>query len=73
MQWYMDRVHHATHRSAFVTNQFYRVMNFLDPPTRLFSPRMLTEVTRAAFRKPSGNMSSRDMRLPDVLQAGKAG
>jgi 2-polyprenyl-6-methoxyphenol hydroxylase-like FAD-dependent oxidoreductase len=73
MQWYMDRVHRATHRSAFVTNQFYRVMNFLDPPTRLFSPQMLTEVTRAAFRKPSGNMSSRETPPHNVLQAGKAG
>ena len=56
-----------------MTNQFYRVMNFLDPPTRLFSPRMLTELTRAAFRKPSGTMSSRDAPSHDVLQAGKAG
>lgn len=48
MQWYMERVQRATHRSAFVTNQFYRVINFLDPPSRLFSGRMLAEVALAA-------------------------
>jgi 2-polyprenyl-6-methoxyphenol hydroxylase-like FAD-dependent oxidoreductase len=73
MQWYMDRVHRATHRSAVVTNQFYRVMNFLDPPTRLFRPRVLSEVMRAAFRKSPGNTSSRNTPSHDVLQAGKAG
>jgi hypothetical protein len=37
----MDRVHRATHRSAAVTDQFYRVVNLLDPPTRLFHPHVL--------------------------------
>ena len=74
MQWYMERVQRATHRSAFVTDRFYRVMNFLEPPSSLFSPRMIAKVTRAAFRKPSGNMSSRDMQPSlHVLPAGKAG
>ena len=41
VQWYMDRVHRATHRSAAVTDQFYRVVNLLDPPTRLFHPHVL--------------------------------
>jgi 2-polyprenyl-6-methoxyphenol hydroxylase-like FAD-dependent oxidoreductase len=44
LQWYMGRVNRATHRSARVTDQFYRVMNFLDPPRALFRPRMLAEV-----------------------------
>jgi 2-polyprenyl-6-methoxyphenol hydroxylase-like FAD-dependent oxidoreductase len=44
LQWYMERVQRATHRSAFVADQFYRVMNFLEPPTRLFRPRVITEV-----------------------------
>jgi 2-polyprenyl-6-methoxyphenol hydroxylase-like FAD-dependent oxidoreductase len=73
MQWYMDRVQRATHRSAFVTNQFYRVMNFLDPPARLFRPRMLSEVMLAAFRTSPGNTSSRNTPPHHVLQADKAG
>ncbi|QRM35364.1 NAD(P)/FAD-dependent oxidoreductase [Microvirga sp. VF16] len=69
MQWYMDRVQRATHRSAYVTSQFYRVMNFLDPPTRLFRPRMLSEVMLAAFRISPGNTSSRNTPPHHVLQA----
>jgi 2-polyprenyl-6-methoxyphenol hydroxylase-like FAD-dependent oxidoreductase len=41
LQWYMDRVHRATHDSPLVTDQFYRVINLLDPPTSLFRPRVL--------------------------------
>ena len=44
LQWYITRVHRATHRSAAVTDQFYRVMNVLDPPTALFRPRILADV-----------------------------
>jgi hypothetical protein len=44
LQWYMERVHRATHRSALVTNQFYRVMNFLDPPTSLLGARIASQV-----------------------------
>jgi hypothetical protein len=44
LQWYMARVGQATHRSGMVTNQFYRVINFLDPPASLFRPRVLAEV-----------------------------
>jgi len=43
LQWYMDRVHRATHRSPIVTDQFYRVVNFLDPPTSLFRLRVLAD------------------------------
>jgi len=39
----MDRVHRATHHSPIVTDQFYRVVNFLDPPTSLFRPRVLAD------------------------------
>jgi 2-polyprenyl-6-methoxyphenol hydroxylase-like FAD-dependent oxidoreductase len=41
-QWYMARVHQATHSSGFVTGQFYRVANFLDAPSALFRPRMIS-------------------------------
>jgi 2-polyprenyl-6-methoxyphenol hydroxylase-like FAD-dependent oxidoreductase len=44
LQWYMAQVHSATHRSAAVTDRFYRVMNFLDPPAALFRPRILADV-----------------------------
>jgi 2-polyprenyl-6-methoxyphenol hydroxylase-like FAD-dependent oxidoreductase len=49
MQWYMERVQRATHRSAFVTDRFYRVMNFLEPPSAFFSPRMMAEVLLPGF------------------------
>lgn len=44
LQWYMDHVQRATYRSAEVTEQFYRVLNFVDPPTALLRPRMAAEV-----------------------------
>jgi 2-polyprenyl-6-methoxyphenol hydroxylase-like FAD-dependent oxidoreductase len=44
MQWYMGRVHRATQRSAFAADRFYRVMNFLEPGSRLFDRRMMAEV-----------------------------
>jgi 2-polyprenyl-6-methoxyphenol hydroxylase-like FAD-dependent oxidoreductase len=50
LQWYVDRVHRATHRSAAATEQFYRVIGFLDPPTALFRPRVIAEALLAARR-----------------------
>lgn len=50
LQWYMDRVHRATHRSAAATEQFYRVIGFLDPPTALFRPRVIADALFAARR-----------------------
>ena len=44
LQWYMDRVHRATHRSPPVADQFYRAVNFVDPPAKLFRPRILADV-----------------------------
>lgn len=49
MQWYMERVQRATHRSAYATDLFYRVMNFLEPPTALFRLRMIAEALRPAL------------------------
>lgn len=48
LRWYMDRVHRATHRSAAATEQFYRVIGFLDPPTALFRPHVMTAALLAA-------------------------
>jgi 2-polyprenyl-6-methoxyphenol hydroxylase-like FAD-dependent oxidoreductase len=56
LQWYMERVHRATHRSPMVTAQFYRVMNFLEPPTSLFRPRVVREVLFNRYR--DGNRGS---------------
>ncbi|MFW6077946.1 MAG: hypothetical protein ACOC71_09335 [Hyphomicrobiales bacterium] len=50
LQWYMDRVHRATHRSAAATEQFYRVIGFLDPPTALFRPRVIADAVFAGQR-----------------------
>lgn len=50
LQWYMARVTRATHRSPAVANQFYRVINFLDPPRALFRPRILAEVVLGGWR-----------------------
>jgi 2-polyprenyl-6-methoxyphenol hydroxylase-like FAD-dependent oxidoreductase len=73
MQWYMERVHQATHRSAFVTHRFYRVMNFLDPPSRLFGPRMLAEVLFAGSSgSPKGTYRG-DASLGQMPQVGGAG
>jgi 2-polyprenyl-6-methoxyphenol hydroxylase-like FAD-dependent oxidoreductase len=47
LQWYMERVHRATHSNGEVTDQFYRVMSFLDSPTKLFRPRIAANVLRA--------------------------
>ena len=55
MQWYMDRVQRATHRSPFATERFYRVMNFLEPASTLFDARMVAEVLlplRSAAARP---------------------
>jgi hypothetical protein len=40
----MGRVHQATYRNPLVTEQFYRVVSFLDPPTALFRPRIVADV-----------------------------
>jgi 2-polyprenyl-6-methoxyphenol hydroxylase-like FAD-dependent oxidoreductase len=73
MQWYMERVQQATHRSAFVTHQFYRVINFLDAPSRLFSPRMLAEVLFAGSGGlPKGTLLG-DAPIGQVSQTGRAG
>lgn len=50
MQWYLSQVGRATHRSALVADQFYRVINFVDPPTALFRPRVLAEVAFGDLR-----------------------
>jgi 2-polyprenyl-6-methoxyphenol hydroxylase-like FAD-dependent oxidoreductase len=38
LQWYMDRVQRATYRSPKVTEQFYRVVGFLDTSSALSPP-----------------------------------
>jgi 2-polyprenyl-6-methoxyphenol hydroxylase-like FAD-dependent oxidoreductase len=50
IQWYMGRVQRATHRSPAVTDRFYRVMNFLEPPTSLFRPGIVAEALFGGLR-----------------------
>jgi 2-polyprenyl-6-methoxyphenol hydroxylase-like FAD-dependent oxidoreductase len=73
MQWYMDQVQLATHRSAAVTDQFYRVMNFLDPPSRLFRPRILAEILFAGSRASPQGRRLGDAPLGPISQTGGAG
>ena len=47
LQWYMSRIHRATHTSAEVTDRFYRVIGFLEPPAALFRPRIVASVLRS--------------------------
>ncbi len=53
VQWYMDRVQRATHRSPAVSEKFYRVMGFDEPPQALLQPRILAEVLFGSDRRPS--------------------
>jgi hypothetical protein len=68
LQWYMARLHRATHRSAVATDRFYRVMNFLAPPATLFRPRVLAAVllggAGTAARRATGPEPSPGSRPP---------
>jgi 2-polyprenyl-6-methoxyphenol hydroxylase-like FAD-dependent oxidoreductase len=44
LQWYMGRLQRATCRSPRLTEQFYRVINFLDEPGALFRPGIVADV-----------------------------
>ena len=41
---YVEKVHKATQRDTVVYDQFLRVMNLMDPPTSLMSPRIMWRV-----------------------------
>jgi hypothetical protein len=41
---YVLRVHTATHYDSVVYAQFLRVMNLMDPPMSLFSPKIIWRV-----------------------------
>lgn len=62
IQWYMSRMHQATHRSGAVTGQFYRVMNFLDPPTTLFRPGLMADVLFGGLMRPKASPSAQGSR-----------
>ena len=72
LQWYMGRVHRATHRSALVTDQFYRAMNFLDPPTSLFRPRVMADVLFGTLRS-AQNTAPHPSAVRQVPQAAEQG
>jgi 2-polyprenyl-6-methoxyphenol hydroxylase-like FAD-dependent oxidoreductase len=39
-QWYVGRLHRASYCDSRITDQFYRVLSFIDPPSSLFKPRV---------------------------------
>jgi 2-polyprenyl-6-methoxyphenol hydroxylase-like FAD-dependent oxidoreductase len=51
LQWYMSHVHRATYADAAVTDRFYRVIGFLEPPSALFRPRTVAAVLRPRRRR----------------------
>jgi alpha/beta hydrolase fold len=67
-QWYVGRLHRATYRDARVTDQFYRVLGFIDPPSSLFYPRVAFS---ALFAQPGrGRFQPRVLRAPRSLMSG---
>ena len=72
MQWYMDRVQRATHRSAYATNQFYRVINFLDATSKLFAPRMFSQALLSGFGTSQGNSVSPDTPFRQATHTSEA-
>ena len=62
-QWYVSRLHRASYRDPRVTDQFYRVLSFIDPPSSLFRPRV---ALRALFaRGPASKSMAPSVRCED--------
>jgi 2-polyprenyl-6-methoxyphenol hydroxylase-like FAD-dependent oxidoreductase len=53
LQWYMRRIHRATHRSPSVTDRFYHVVNFLEPPASLFRPNVVAAALFGRVGRPA--------------------
>jgi 2-polyprenyl-6-methoxyphenol hydroxylase-like FAD-dependent oxidoreductase len=63
-QWYVGCLHRATYRDQHVTNQFYRVLSFMDPPSKLFAPRIAGRVLLG--RQTSGQRASTERKARRV-------
>ena len=71
-QWYVGRLHRATYRDPRVTDQFYRVLSFIDRPFTMFSPRTAGRVLfgraqtlhRSARENSEGTTSLHRVRAP---------
>jgi 2-polyprenyl-6-methoxyphenol hydroxylase-like FAD-dependent oxidoreductase len=48
---YIDRVHQATHHDTVVGAAFLKVMNMIEPPASLLSPRILWRVVKHSLQK----------------------
>ena len=48
---YMDHVHRATHKDTVVGAAFLKVLNMIEPPVSLLSPRILWRVVRNLARR----------------------
>lgn len=63
MESYVSRIQAAGESDAFVAQTFLRVSAFMDPPSRLFSPRMLWRVLWRSTPAPASRRS--DLTVPD--------
>jgi 2-polyprenyl-6-methoxyphenol hydroxylase-like FAD-dependent oxidoreductase len=52
MQWYLGRMHRATHRDAEVTDQLLKVLSFLAPPSSLLRARMMLKILSPMGKAP---------------------
>ena len=72
LNWYVGRVHRATHRDTVVYGQFLRVMNLLVPASSLMQPRILARVLYDSLRQwgsaPSGSQG-RMKSMTDVARS----
>jgi hypothetical protein len=61
LNWYVGKIHQAVTRDPVVSLTFAKVMNLMDPPTSLFSPRIVMRVLAGSMkhRHQSGPLAQR--------------
>jgi len=50
LHWYIGRLHQAASVDQHVTQKFYEVIHFIEPPPKLFNPGVLRRTAAGAFR-----------------------
>jgi len=50
LHWYIGRVHQAASVDQHVTQKFYEVIHFIEPPPKLFNPGVFRRTAASAFR-----------------------
>jgi len=53
--WYMSKLHKASHHDPVATLAFHRVANLLAPPPSILHPRVIWRVFKANLRRPIDN------------------